>query len=250
MDRLYTIKSLMDEVIPFVQQVYFNDACAIAALYPEWMTYGGGVHNYLAVPDLPLNAQASAFDLPGGIILDGNIAGAQTFLHRGRYGVPSCRDRRPDPRLVQGQRAAASLAGRDPAAVHRLRRERQILLGEGAALRRTSDAGWSARAGADRLRAGTSADEEVDRPGAGEDLGHQQAQGHGQRSAIDHGPARGARHPLCHVVGAGGEALGVPGRPTSAAAIPRPTIRQSFPTAKSKAWARTKRRAARCPTGW
>ena len=59
MDRLYTIKSLMDEVIPFVQQVYFNDACAIAALYPEWMSYGGGVRNYLAVPDLPLNAQAS-----------------------------------------------------------------------------------------------------------------------------------------------------------------------------------------------
>ena len=79
MDRLYTIKSLMDEVIPFVQQVYFNDACAIAALYPEWMTYGGGVHNYLAVPDLPLDAQASAFDLPGGVILDGNISGAHPF---------------------------------------------------------------------------------------------------------------------------------------------------------------------------
>jgi len=79
MDRLYTIKSLMDEVIPFVQQVYFNDACTIAALYPEWMSYGGGVRNYLAVPDLPQDAQASAFDLPGGVILDGNLAGAKTF---------------------------------------------------------------------------------------------------------------------------------------------------------------------------
>ena len=79
MDRLYTIKSLMDGVIPFVQQVYFNDACAIAALYPEWMAYGGGVHNYLAIPDLPLDAQASAFDLPGGIIMNGNLAGAKTF---------------------------------------------------------------------------------------------------------------------------------------------------------------------------
>jgi hydrogenase large subunit len=79
MDRLYTIKSLMDEVIPFVQQVYFNDACAIAALYPEWMSYGGGVRNYLAVPDLPLNAEASAFDLPGGVIMDGNLGGTKTF---------------------------------------------------------------------------------------------------------------------------------------------------------------------------
>ncbi len=79
MDRLYTIKSLMDEVVPFVQQVYFNDACAVAALYPEWMTYGGGVRNYLAIPDLPLNAEASAFDLPGGIIMDGNFGGVKTF---------------------------------------------------------------------------------------------------------------------------------------------------------------------------
>jgi hydrogenase large subunit len=79
MDRLYSIKSLMDEVIPFVQQVYFNDACAIAALYPEWMTYGGGVHNYLAIPDLPLDAQASAFDLPGGVIMNGNLSSVKTF---------------------------------------------------------------------------------------------------------------------------------------------------------------------------
>ena len=30
MDRLYMLKDLLDEVIPFVQQVYFPDACAIA----------------------------------------------------------------------------------------------------------------------------------------------------------------------------------------------------------------------------
>ena len=43
------------------------------------MTYGKGVDNYLAVPDLPLNAQASAFDLPGGVILNGNIGTPSTF---------------------------------------------------------------------------------------------------------------------------------------------------------------------------
>src|SRR5271165_3308392 len=79
MDRLYQLKYLTDSVVPFVQQVYFNDACTIAALYPEWMSYGPGVRNYLAVPDLPVNAQASAFDLPGGVILDGNISSAKTF---------------------------------------------------------------------------------------------------------------------------------------------------------------------------
>jgi hydrogenase large subunit len=79
MDRLYQLKFLQDAVIPFVQQVHFNDACTLAALYPEWMVYGGGVKNYLAVPDLPVNAQASAFDLPGGVILDGNLSSAKTL---------------------------------------------------------------------------------------------------------------------------------------------------------------------------
>jgi hydrogenase large subunit len=79
MDRLYQIKFLMDSVIPFVQQVYFTDACTLAALYPEWMSYGAGVRNYLAVPDLPVNAQASNFDLPGGVILEGNISNPKTL---------------------------------------------------------------------------------------------------------------------------------------------------------------------------
>src|SRR5512141_3267611 len=34
-DRLYQMKSLLDKVIPFVQQVYFNDVATGAGLYPE-----------------------------------------------------------------------------------------------------------------------------------------------------------------------------------------------------------------------
>jgi len=79
MDRLYMLKFLQDAVIPFVQDVYLTDACALAALYPDWLTYGKGVNNYMAVPDLPLNAQASAFDLPGGVIMDGNLASAKPY---------------------------------------------------------------------------------------------------------------------------------------------------------------------------
>ncbi len=89
MDRLYMMKYLQDDGHPVrAAECYFNDACTIAALYPEWMSYGKGVNNYLAVPDLPLNAQASAFDLPGGVILDGNIASASHFLHGGRWRIP------------------------------------------------------------------------------------------------------------------------------------------------------------------
>jgi hydrogenase large subunit len=74
MDRLYMIKSLIDEVVPFIQQVYFPDACAVAASYPEWFGYGAGVKNYLAVPDLPRDNRGSSFDLPGGVLLDGGAS--------------------------------------------------------------------------------------------------------------------------------------------------------------------------------
>ncbi len=74
MDRLGVLQSLFQEMIPFVQQAYFVDACLLAASYPEWFRYGRGVANYLAVPDLPVDAKATKFDLPGGVIMNGNLA--------------------------------------------------------------------------------------------------------------------------------------------------------------------------------
>jgi len=74
MDRLYQMKALFDEVIPFVNDVYFVDACAVAAFYADWFEHGAGTGNYLAVPDLPTDAAAGAFDLPGGTILGGSLA--------------------------------------------------------------------------------------------------------------------------------------------------------------------------------
>jgi hydrogenase large subunit len=79
MDKLAAIKLLFDEVIPFVQQVYLVDACAVAALYNDWFKIGRGVTNYLAVPDLPLDTKGSQYDLPGGYIMDGNVSGVHAF---------------------------------------------------------------------------------------------------------------------------------------------------------------------------
>jgi hydrogenase large subunit len=59
--------------------VYFVDVCAVAAMYPEWFKIGSGVRNYLAVPDQPLDSRGSAYDLPGGYIRDGNLAGVKGF---------------------------------------------------------------------------------------------------------------------------------------------------------------------------
>ncbi len=68
MDKLYEAKQLLTEVRDFVQKVCLNDVIAIGALYKEWLGYGAGVTNYLAVPDMPLDGKGEVFDLPGGTI--------------------------------------------------------------------------------------------------------------------------------------------------------------------------------------
>jgi hydrogenase large subunit len=73
MEKLFRINQLFQEVTEFVQQVYLPDVVAIGAMYPEWLGYGAGVTNYMAVPDLPLDAAGTSFDLPGGVIWDANL---------------------------------------------------------------------------------------------------------------------------------------------------------------------------------
>ena len=72
-DRLYQIKALFDKVIPFVQNVYFPDVCAVAGFYPDWFGYGAGVTNYLSVPDLPLDGKNTKFDMQGGTIMNADL---------------------------------------------------------------------------------------------------------------------------------------------------------------------------------
>ncbi len=79
MDKLEMIRELLTQVVRFVNEVYFIDVCAVAAMYPEWIKIGKGVNSYLAVPDLPLDSAGSAYDLPGGYITNGNIAGVHPF---------------------------------------------------------------------------------------------------------------------------------------------------------------------------
>jgi len=80
MDRLGMLQSILEDLIPFVQQVFLPDTCLLAAYYPEYLHLGRGVANYLAVPDLPLDAKASKFDLPGGVIMNGNLAGVRPII--------------------------------------------------------------------------------------------------------------------------------------------------------------------------
>ncbi|HEX7421077.1 MAG TPA: nickel-dependent hydrogenase large subunit [Thermoanaerobaculia bacterium] len=73
-DRLYQMKSLLDKIVGFIQNVYVPDVCTIAGMYPEWFGYGAGVTNYLSVPDLPLDEKSTKFELPGGFIPNGDLS--------------------------------------------------------------------------------------------------------------------------------------------------------------------------------
>jgi len=78
-EKLYQLKSLFDETIPFIQQVYLPDAALVAGAYSDWFSHGAGHKNYLAVPDLPHDSASSRFDLPGGAIRNGDLAGPRAF---------------------------------------------------------------------------------------------------------------------------------------------------------------------------
>jgi hydrogenase large subunit len=73
MAKLYQIKGYLEEVKTFVDQVYFPDVAAIGAMYAPWLGFGAGVTNYLSVPDLPLNAEGTEFQMPGGTIMNADL---------------------------------------------------------------------------------------------------------------------------------------------------------------------------------
>ncbi len=71
MEKLYMVKTLLEEVKGFITQCYLPDVAAVAGFYPEWLKLGAGVTNYLAVPDLPTDVKMTKFDLPGAVIMAG-----------------------------------------------------------------------------------------------------------------------------------------------------------------------------------
>ena len=79
MERLYWMKQLMEEVRGFIQQVYLPDVIAVGGIYKDWLQYGAGVTNYLAVPDMILDTAGTKFDLPGGTIMNADLSTVKTI---------------------------------------------------------------------------------------------------------------------------------------------------------------------------
>ncbi|MEW8461567.1 MAG: nickel-dependent hydrogenase large subunit, partial [Candidatus Thiodiazotropha endolucinida] len=62
-----------DKLDHFVKSTYLVDVPAVGAFYLDWAGIGGGVNNYLTVPDCPQDTKGTVFDLPGGYIENGDI---------------------------------------------------------------------------------------------------------------------------------------------------------------------------------
>ena len=79
-ERLYYVKSLIDQIGDFIKNVYMIDVAAVASFYPEWLSYGKGVTNYLSVPDFPTDPKGTDFGMPGGYIPNADIGKYQPIV--------------------------------------------------------------------------------------------------------------------------------------------------------------------------
>lgn len=73
-ERLMLVKGFIDKLEPFVKSAYLTDVPAIGAFYLDWTKLGGGVMNYLSVPDCPQDTKGTKFDMVGGYIENGDLA--------------------------------------------------------------------------------------------------------------------------------------------------------------------------------
>jgi hydrogenase large subunit len=73
-EKLYHIKTIIDEVGEFIDQAMMTDVAAVGAFYADWTQYGAGVLNYLSVPDMPMDSKGTVFELSGGYIPNGDIS--------------------------------------------------------------------------------------------------------------------------------------------------------------------------------
>jgi len=75
-ERLAYVGSLFEQGREFIEQVYIPDLMAVASFYKDWGAIGGGLPNYMAYGDLPVNGYADVekFKFPRGVILNRDLS--------------------------------------------------------------------------------------------------------------------------------------------------------------------------------
>ena len=75
-ERLAFVKEKLEEAQTFINQVYIPDILLIGNVYKDdWGKIGGGIHNYLAYGDFPMEGSGpGSYKMPRGIILDRDLS--------------------------------------------------------------------------------------------------------------------------------------------------------------------------------
>ena len=73
---LEQVKSVIQNMQAFVDQVYLPDTLAIASFYKDWFARGEGVGNFLTYGDFPVDGKgdASSWLIPAGVILNRDLS--------------------------------------------------------------------------------------------------------------------------------------------------------------------------------
>jgi Ni,Fe-hydrogenase I large subunit len=75
-----SFKKMIAEAQQFVSQVYIPDLLAVASFYKDWAGYGGGVGNFMAYGDYPLDDEAEPTKfIKSGIIRDQDLSTVEDF---------------------------------------------------------------------------------------------------------------------------------------------------------------------------
>ncbi len=78
-DGLALVKTIIDRMREFVDQVYVPDTLAIAGFYKDWFKQGEGVGNFMTYGDFPAHGMSdpASFLIPSGVILNRDL----TVIH-------------------------------------------------------------------------------------------------------------------------------------------------------------------------
>ncbi len=73
---LQQVRTVIEQMQKFVDQVYVPDTLAIAGFYKDWFTRGEGTGNFLTVGEFPENGKSDPASLliPAGVILDRDVS--------------------------------------------------------------------------------------------------------------------------------------------------------------------------------
>ncbi len=80
-DRLSWVNQIIQQAEIFIKQVYLPDVLAIGSYYPEWTKIGGGLRNYIAGGDFPMDhfGDLYSYKMKRGIVTDRNLSHVEEF---------------------------------------------------------------------------------------------------------------------------------------------------------------------------